>query len=166
MTLPSDPFALLGLPRNFGLAEADISAAYWSRLPELHPDLSTHSDSDDLAAALNSAREILSRPLSRAEALLHVLAPNLPKDNSLPPGYLAWVMGKHEEMDEELAAADGPAPAARWKQWINEQSATHEARLASLFQSTPPDLKSLQMEINCLRYIERFRSSLAGEGSL
>jgi hypothetical protein len=72
-------------------------------------------------------------------------------------------MDARQEMEDELAGPDAKAAALRWTSWVQEQSHKHESNLKNLFQATPIDCKAVQQEINCLRYIDRFRNVLMGD---
>ena len=67
---PTDHFARLGLDRKLGLGEAEIEEAFQTRIKEAHPD---RGGSEEEAAALNAAHEILIRPHRRARHLLELL---------------------------------------------------------------------------------------------
>ncbi len=157
--LSLDPFAALGLPRRFDLAEADIARAHLRTIALAHPDVAG-ADSEKLAAELNAARDQLMDPESRAEALITILGgPAKGDDKALPPAFLMEMMETRESIETDLAA-DALVARAKWGSWATARRREHAVRVAEFFAMTPPDLAGVRKELNAWRYIERLIEQL------
>ncbi|MGD9790726.1 MAG: iron-sulfur cluster co-chaperone HscB C-terminal domain-containing protein [Phycisphaerales bacterium] len=157
--LSHDPFATLGLPRRFDLAEADIARAHLRAIALAHPDVAG-ADSEQLAAELNAARDQIANPESRAESLLMLMGgPAKGDDKGLPPAFLIEVMEIRESIEADLAD-DAVAARAKWGAWATTRRHEHAARVAEFFAKSPPDLAGVRKELNAWRYIERLLEQL------
>lgn len=68
----TDAFALLSLPPRLALDEEMLQRVYLAKSREAHPD---HGGSDETAASVNAAYEILKAPEKRLKHLLEVAGP-------------------------------------------------------------------------------------------
>jgi DnaJ-domain-containing protein 1 len=168
----SDPFAVLGLARRFGLADSEIERAFLTRLGGVHPDLAGEEASLD-AAALTEARATLADPERRGVALLALLGgPSASEDRSLPAGFLMEMMELRERIESELADASAggggaggeEAARARWASFGEERRRGHMERVAALFEGMGADpagvLARVREELNAWRYTERLIEQL------
>lgn len=159
-----DPFAALGLPRRFDLADDRIEAAFLARLAGVHPDLAGENAALD-AAALTGARATLADPERRATALLALLGgPAAGDDRSLPDAFLMEIMELREQIESELASG-GAAARERWTAFAEGRRREHTERVAALFAALtdPPadtDLRAIRLELNAWRYTERLIEQL------
>ncbi|MFG0253141.1 MAG: DnaJ domain-containing protein [Phycisphaerales bacterium JB038] len=163
-----DAFALLGLPRRFEVAEADIERAYLARAAALHPDRFQdpveQAEAVRRAARVNDARKLLLDREQRAIHLLRLLIGGADESSeALPDGFLMEVL----EIREEMEADDGdPSRRAHWDEWAREQRAEYLARIGALFAGAADDslnaeaAASIRLELNALRYIERMIEQL------
>jgi molecular chaperone HscB len=159
-----DPFQTLGLPRRFDLDEADLHARFIHASSTHHPDRHTdpvlQAEAAEQSAEINHAYAVLSDPERRADTLLTLLGgPAKDQDKSLPPALLMDMMVIREQL-EETVAENNEAELEKLRAWANGQRETHLAKVAELFdgeESTLPDAKakSIRLELNTLRYIER-----------
>jgi molecular chaperone HscB len=171
---PTDAFAVLGLPRRFDLAPADVQRAYLAKVTQAHPDalgaemLEDLDDAAALTAELNRAKSLLESDESRANLLLALLGgPAKEADKSLPDGLLMEVMEVREQVDAALAQGD-PSQRAKWKHWAMDQRRAYAARAQALFdrlqaESGPPrdqSARELRRHLNAWRYIERMIEQL------
>lgn len=154
-----NPFEQLGLPARFDLSPAEISRAYLSKIGAAHPDLAPSDDTDEPAAKLNHARTVLANPELRADALLLALGgPAKETDRTLPPGFLASIMERREEIEAALASGGGAARET-WQQWAGAARAEYQSRVGSMFRDGAP-LANIRRELNAWRYIERLIEQL------
>lgn len=166
-----DPFALLGLPRQFEITAAQLQAAYLKRAAAHHPDRITdpieQAEAARHAARLNDARAILADDERRANALLQLLGgPTKEQDKSLPDGFLMDMMDVRQQMEEMLARND-PEQRQRLEQWALQQRQDYINTVSSLFkkvgESTQPSdelFREIRMQLNAWRYIERMIEQL------
>lgn len=160
----ADPFDMLGLEPRFDLESGVIRRAYLARVAMVHPDAAR---GDDLrsTAELNLAKQVLEDPERRANLLLSRLGgPSKEGDKSLPDGFLAGTMEMRERIEEALAT-DESGSRERVQAEAIELRAGHVRRVSDLFRSaisSPSEatLRSIRMELNAWRYIERLIEQL------
>lgn len=159
-----DPFALLGLPRRYGLDRAALEAAYLGRSAALHPDFADVGLED--SAALNEARETLQDPERRALALWRLLG-GVGDEKALPPGFLMRVMEWREELEAARASGDAGSLAA-FERLAEERRREHQRAVAGLFEAVEAAgadvsglLGRIRLELNAWRYTERLLEQLA-----
>src|SRR5262245_39672932 len=119
--MDNDPFALLGLPREYELTAGAMQAAYLRLSATLHPDRVRDPVEQQAAAAraaqLNDARAILVNDERRADALLRLVGgPSKEQLKALPDGFLQEMMQVRMEMEEALAGGTA-AERSRLEQW-------------------------------------------------
>ncbi len=161
--VPSDPFALLGLPPEFDVDPARVERAWLRLAGELHPDR-THEDDESQGrlAQINESRQILLDPEQRANALLMRLGGSaMESDRSLPEGFLAEMMEVREQAEEARASGD----TSRWEEfraWADARRQRHIESVRELFAGSPDEraLRSIRVELNAWRYIERMLEQL------
>lgn len=165
----TDPFAVLGLPRRYGLDAATIERAYLDRVAKAHPDAvagamndgEDESDMDRPASELNDARRVLSNPEQRAIALWRLLGGV--EDKQLSPAFLMEMMATREAME----SSKDPAERGRWEAWTSERRAEYAARVGELFAriearaAAPEILRDIRQQLNQWRYIERMAEHIA-----
>lgn len=166
-----DPFQTLGLPPRFDLNEADLHARFIQASAANHPDRYTdpvdQADAAERAAEINHAYAVLADPERRADALLTRLGgPAKDQDKSLPPDLLIDMMETRERMEDAVAENDRPQ-LDQLRAWANHQRETHLKMIAELFadnpHALPPDTaKSIRLELNTLRYIQRMLDQMPG----
>lgn len=173
----NDPFDTLGLPATFDLDPAAVSRAYFARAAGVHPDLargdSPRGDVERAAASLNEARRVLADPEKRAAALLARLSAGVPglegDEKRLPAGFLPEIMEVREEIESDKAAAT-PGWMEKWEAWARGERKRYAERASALFsdaqrataegKSPAEALKSVRIELNAWRYIERLIEQL------
>lgn len=162
-------FEVLGLPLIFNLTEPTIESAYFQRAAEVHPDVANSDDSETLSARLNTARQRILNPESRAIELLRAVASDkVCMDNSLPEHFLSEIMVAR--MDMEMAVSSGdPHDIDTWRQWADDQRSDFLRAVSNLFDRLDTtedaharDALSLDIKrtLNAWRYIERMRTQL------
>jgi molecular chaperone HscB len=169
-----DPFAVLGLPRRYGVGAAEVQRAYLARAAGVHPDLAGDEDEvEERSALLNRARETLESPERRAVALWRLLGGGGREgedDRALPPGFLMEMMEVREELEAAQRTRD-PEGLRKWEAWAAERRKGHEAAVARLFEGVegveggagaadPGVLKKIKLELNAWRYVERLIEQL------
>jgi molecular chaperone HscB len=169
-----DPFAILGLPRQFDLDTEDLHRRYIQASARTHPDRFRdpldQADAAEQSATINEAHRLLSDPAARADALLQLIGgPGKSDDKSLPADLLMEMMEIREEMEQAIAADDA-ATLARLRVWANDEKAKHLQRIADLFTRTHQDpsvtettLKQIRLELNALRYVQRMLEQMPTE---
>lgn len=169
------PFAVLGLAPSFALTRQDIERAYLLRAAALHPDRGGHADSGAEAdsARLNEARSALLAEESRAAALLALLGgPDAAACPDLPPGFLAEMLQARVDLEEATASGDA-AELDRWRAWAAARRVEVLARVAGLFAGAagvgpgPSSARrSIRVELNALRYLERMLEQMPRSGGV
>ncbi|MDR2091761.1 MAG: Fe-S protein assembly co-chaperone HscB [Azoarcus sp.] len=109
-----DYFALFGLPRRFGIDEADLDRAWHALQAEVHPDRHAHLPDSERHRAMrgalrvNEAYATLKRPISRARYLLDLVGIGTDKiDNTaMASGFLIEQMEWREAVEEARAFGD------------------------------------------------------------
>ncbi|MFZ4572773.1 MAG: iron-sulfur cluster co-chaperone HscB C-terminal domain-containing protein [Phycisphaerales bacterium] len=164
MSPPTDspnPFVVLGLPATFDLDTALVHRSYLARIASVHPDAGEADES--LAADLHLARDVLSNPESRADALLRLRGDERPSPTrDLPTGFLAEIMGIREEIE---ASASDPAARTHWATWAAQERAEFALRVSALFAKDAPT-PEIRRTLNAWRYIERLIEQLDHPGGV
>lgn len=114
MDFSADHFELFGLPRVFRIDSQMLEQRYRDLQAQVHPDRhAAGSDSDrrlslQWATQVNEAVQTLRAPLTRAQYLLKLAAPDLGKDRqfALPTDFLVEQMEWREAVAEARAAGD------------------------------------------------------------
>lgn len=155
---PADPFATLGVPREFAIDARALQRAYLRVSVKIHPDVAGDTA---VSATVNAARDVLADPERRAAALLALLGgPSAADDASLPEGFLMEIL----EIREEVEAARGDAAAtAEWEAWADTQRESYIERVGAMFAASaddPATLVAIRRELNAWRYIERLIEQL------
>ncbi len=164
-----DPFETLGVPARFDLEAADLDRAYFGRSAALHPDIASgNPDAARRMAELNRAKEILSSPERRADALLRRLGgPDRSEHRQLPPAFLAEIMEVREEIEAALAAAPErrEQERLRWEAWAEGERSRAIEEVGEMFRGLaspgdPEGLRAIRTRLNAWRYIERLIEQL------
>ncbi|MEZ6190513.1 MAG: iron-sulfur cluster co-chaperone HscB C-terminal domain-containing protein [Phycisphaerales bacterium] len=84
----------------------------------------------------------------------------------MPPDLLMDMMETRERMEDAIAE-NNLSELDKLRAWANEQRDTHLKKIASLFakhqESLAPDTaKSIRLELNTLRYIQRMLDQMPG----
>ncbi|MCW5748113.1 MAG: Fe-S protein assembly co-chaperone HscB [Alphaproteobacteria bacterium] len=154
----SDHFARLGLEPRFDVDLQGLDRRYFELQRQLHPDRFARKSprekaiSQQQAAALNEAYEVLKTPLRRARYLARQLGVDLPDEGRTidDPDLLMEAMEKREA----LAAASGP-------QAIEVLAREAAAERAALLQNLSPlfaavDRRGVRAAILRLAYLDKF----------
>lgn len=167
--MPFDPYAQLGLERDYDIDRARLQRAYLAAAAKWHPD--RHADpvrkreAEQRSAEVNRARVLLENDEQRAGALLELLGgPGKSDDKSLPDGFLMDILEVRQELEEAVESGDAQG-RGKVESWADEQRAAFRARVAELFGNVgdPPDadaLAAIRLELNAWRYIERLIEQL------
>jgi len=166
-----DPFQTLGLPRRYDLSEADLHTKFIHLSSSTHPDRYTdpveQADAAERAAEINQAYAILKDAEQRADALLSLLGgPGKDQDKSLPPDLLMEMMETRERMEEAITHNDQPE-LDKLRAWAQDQRDAHLHKVAGLFRQCAENLpedagKTIRVELNSLRYIQRMLDQMPG----
>jgi curved DNA-binding protein CbpA len=164
-----DPFDVLGLGAGFDLSQSEIDAAYFRRAAALHPDVAAaRPEAAGAMAALNRAKDVLSSPERRADALiLRLGGPGRDQHKQLPPSFLAEIMEVREQVEEALALPRDQRSGARdrWERWAEAERAKAISEVSAMFAGlgSPPSaaaLADIRSRLNAWRYIERLIEQL------
>lgn len=166
----ANPFAAFGLPLRFDLDEAVLQRRFIELSAANHPDRFEdpleQADAAEASAAINEAYRVLKDPELRANALLEALGgAGKSDDKTLPPDLLMQMIELREQQQEAEAGGD-KATLASLRRQAHDKRQEHLQTLASLFAKAgqaAPDaavLKSIRVELNALRYIERMIEQL------
>ncbi|MDZ4754996.1 MAG: Fe-S protein assembly co-chaperone HscB [Phycisphaerae bacterium] len=173
-----DPFALLGLPREFRIEPAQVRAAQRRLGAALHPDRAANpieaAESARRAAAINEALNALTDPLRRAEALLALedSATSGAGAEALPPAFLVEIMELRESLDDAIAAGDDERIATLRDAFVARRDALLES-IAQLFDQALGSrgeartglFTRARSELSVLRYVVRFLDRVASHGA-
>ncbi len=172
--MPFDPFATLGLGRDYDIDRAHLQRAYLTKAAKWHPDRFAdpvrRSEAEQRSAEINRARVVLEDDEQRAEALLTFFGgPGKSDDKSLPDDFLMDILEVRQELEEAVHSGDAQGKQ-RVEQWAEQQRAAYRQRVGELFHSigNPPDahaLRGIRLELNAWRYIERLIEQLDTAGS-
>lgn len=157
--MPDDPFAVFDLPPRFDLDTQALLQKFLAAAAATHPDrfvdLLDQADAADRSALINQAYRTLSDPEARAHALLALRGgPAAADDKALPPTLLMEMMELREELETAIKADDQLA-LTRLHDAAQSQKQAHLDRLAAHFDHDPFDGKTVRLELNALRYIQR-----------
>lgn len=153
-----DHFARLGLARGFAVDAAALDRAYFGLQRRLHPDrfarrpARERAISQQQAAALNEAYEILKNPVRRARYLAELSGVDLPGDGRTidDPGLLMEAM----EAREALGEADTAAAVEELERRSRDDRAAQIASLHGLFERA--ELAAIRRAILRLAYLDKF----------
>ncbi len=164
-----DPFAMLGLERQFDVDPAAMRMAYLKLTAQLHPDRITdpieQAEAAEQAARINGAYRILMDDESRADALLRVLGgPSRSQEKTLPDGFLIKMMDIRQDMEDVLANGD-EKDQQHLSETVRQQRAKHVHAARDVFdqitRNTSHDLlRAARIELNAWRYVERMIEQL------
>jgi molecular chaperone HscB len=159
-----DPFATLGLPRQYDVDLASVEKTHRELSRALHPDkyagagASERRDSLDRAVAVNEAFRIVRDPVRRAEALF-TLAGVPVGENVEPKSEPAFLMEMLEQR-EALSDARDARDASKIRALVIDVEARAketEAELGRGFRdATPETLGELVKKLGNLRFFRRF----------
>jgi len=170
-----DPFKTLSLPRRFDLDLAELHTRFIQASAATHPDRYTdpveQAQAAERAAEINLAYAVLSDPERRADALLTRMGgPAKELDKSLPPDLLMDMMETREQLEAAVADQDH-AEQDKLRAWAHDQREAHLKKIAELFAAAPSDAdnqlpkdtaKTIRLELNALRYIQRMLDQMPG----
>lgn len=180
LTVPAgtDHFALLGLPRAYGVDEGKLERAYLKASRLVHPDYfgaAPRAEQEQAmrhAALLNDAYQTLKDPVRRSEYLLRLLGGKTStQDRTTPPCFLAEMLELREECDDpELATARKTElleqVGARIHALLAELPPLFARALAAPFAQRGGLLAALRSALNSYYYLETLRENLTGEKRL
>lgn len=130
--MPPRPFQLFGLPARFDLDPDEIEQTYRRLAARFHPDKTAAASAFEqkqavmMAAAVNDAYRLLSRPLERAALLLEAQGADTGGEErtAFDPAFLMQQMEWRGELAEARAAASPQRLRA-----LDDEVAAEEARL-------------------------------------
>jgi molecular chaperone HscB len=169
----SDPFSVFGPPHRYEVDLGEVDRLYLECSAGLHPDMLGEAGFSDLGgdgvaagefAELNQARQVLANPEQRAVALWKLWGGV--EDKGLPPGFLMEMMEIRERIEGFQASTDA-ASVAEWEVWAQDRRAEYQRRVGDLFgkltdgsPSNDTVLKTIKLELNAWRYVERLIEQL------
>ncbi len=126
-------FELFGLPTQFNLDAAHLSAQFRELQKRFHPDkYSTASERDRLlavqkAAQINDAYQVLKQPISRAEYLLSELGIDIRNEQNTmqDPAFLMEQMELREELEEIESSSDPESKLFDFEQTVSKMYKSH-----------------------------------------
>jgi molecular chaperone HscB len=164
----NDPFQVLGVTPTFDLDVADLERRQRELSKTLHPDRHSGSLPAERRAALGEAMRVneafraLRDPITRAEALLEVLAGSTQKppiDAALPPGFLMSVMDLREQL-ADLRARRELAGLESLRGQIVVQERALQAELSSSFAAVQAGAKVTPATHEALAKLRYYRRML------
>ena len=162
-----DPFAVLGLPRRFGIDLKEAESRHLELSKALHPDRYSSSGAGERrlsltrAVEVNEAWRILRDPIKRAEAFLKLSGLENEVGETREPkpsgAFLMEVMEAREQLDEAKSARDAGA-IAKIVAEAKAQFRDTEAELARMIDASdsPEKLRAAIPVLGRLRYAARF----------
>ncbi|WJG10506.1 co-chaperone HscB [Aliiglaciecola sp. LCG003] len=162
-------FALFGLPQQFHIDMAVLSATYQSLAQVTHPDkFSAAGGKEKLLAVqknaqVNDGYQVLKKPLSRAEHLLELRGLELQHETQTMQDsqFLMQQMEWREELHEIEKASEPERALAALELQIAAQTKQHFSRLESLLnqQNAEAD-KNAAMEVRKLKFLEKMKKEI------
>jgi molecular chaperone HscB len=159
-----DPFATLGLPRQYDVDLASIEKTHRELSRALHPDkyagagASERRDSLERAVAVNEAFRIVRDPVRRAEALFQLAG--VPVGENVEPKSDPSFLMEMLEQREALAEARDARDLARLHALVAEVEAravaTQEELGRGFADASPGALSELVKKLGNLRFFRRF----------
>ena len=161
--MPSDDFALFGLPRRFAIDRAELDARRRALQGEVHPDRFAGADAAARRAAMqssvrvNEAHARLADPLKRAAFLCELAGTSIgAEDNTaMPIDFLQQQLGWREALDEAESREEIDALAA---ELAGERRRRYERLSAALDDAH--DFERAAAEVRALMFIERFAADV------
>jgi molecular chaperone HscB len=156
-----DPFATLGVPRDFDVDLAVVEKTHRELSRALHPDRFVGAGASERRAALgkavevNEAWRVVRDPIRRAEALLKLAGVAVGEGNEpkADPEFLMEMLELREALAEARQARDLPS-VRRMAQVIESRAAAVERQLAEGFAQGDP--APLVARVGELRFFRRF----------
>jgi molecular chaperone HscB len=156
-----DPFATLGIPRDYDVDLAAVEKTHRELSRALHPDKFVGASPSERRAALtravevNEAWRVVRDPIRRAEALLKLLgvAVGEDKEPKADPEFLMEMLEQRESLAEARQARDLTA-VRRMAQAIEQRARAVEAALADGFARG--NAAQLVGKLGELRFYRRF----------
>jgi len=175
-----DQFAVVGLPRVYGLDVQELERRYKALSKKLHPDRFARADararrvSLSRSVALNQAWRTLRDPVRRGEYLLGLFGIEVGGEEGtrrtgsegkgerfpVPQALLLEVMELREALAEARAAGDQANIEALAADVGSRRSRALET-VAAGFARTPPDLEGVAAALVEVRYFDRFLEEVA-----
>jgi len=147
-----DAFKTLSLPRQAGLDDGTLQRAYAEQSRAAHPD---HAGSEQLAAQVNEAYQILRAPDKRLKHLLEIAAPEdaktwrtVPLDEEMMSVFMA--LGSALEASGKFLEKKGKAGSALAKALLTNEELMHRETLESLGYTLADLLKRLESRLPTL----------------
>jgi molecular chaperone HscB len=167
-----DPFATLGLPRQYDLDKAALDRRYRDLQQTLHPDRHASAPPAERAVTLqkavgvNEAYRVLRDDLKRGEALLALLGGRVDTQTA-DPELLMEMMELREALTEARAAGDA-TEVARLAAQVEQKAVAARQELTSTFAALPTAgpasaetaLATAQGLLGRLRYYRRFQDEV------
>jgi len=161
-----DPFATLGLPREFALDSEGLERRYRDLQRALHPDRHVNATPAERRVALgkavevNEAYRVLKDDVRRAESLLGLLGHVAVKDSAVDPELLMEVMELRESLSEAKQAKD-LARVRKLTSQVQSLATVTSRELAAAFVELPPGgaasaLAKPAALLSKLKYYKRF----------
>ncbi|SON50468.1 co-chaperone HscB [Vibrio tapetis] len=130
-------FELFGLPTQFNLDAAHLSAQFRELQKRFHPDkYATASERDRLlavqkAAQINDAYQVLKQPISRAEYLLSELGVDIRNEQNTmqDPAFLMEQMELREELEQIETSSEPESKLFDFEQTVGKMYKSHLAAL-------------------------------------
>jgi len=160
-----DPFATLGLPREYALDSELLERRYRDLQRALHPDRHVHATPAERRVALgkavevNEAYRVLKDDVRRAESLLALLG-HAAKDSAADPELLLEVMELREALSEAKQARSLPR-VRKLAAEVQALASTTRRELAATFGELPGDAAPAALVrpaalLSKLKYYKRF----------
>lgn len=161
--LSSDDFAILGLPRQFVLDAATLTAAWRALQGRVHPDQFVQQGAQAQRLAMqwavraNEAYQRLKDPVQRAIYLCQLAGQPMPERASLPVDFLQQQMAWREALD---AANSAQALQALWQQAEDfQRQALHS--VAEQLDTASDYVQALGI-LQQLQFVQKFQTQVEG----
>lgn len=171
---PPGPFQTLGLDPTWEVDSKGLKRSLLQLSRYVHPDYfvtadpETREQAERASAALNSAYEVLTDEVSRADWLVNELGgPKESEERQMPQPFLMQVMEWNETLEEARDAQPGSAEWQAMEQLGRELIEERANRIAAIGDRLTPlpehgsdTLAETRREINAIRYIDRAQNEL------
>lgn len=163
-------FDLFGLPVQFEVDQTRLTQVYKALAQVTHPDkFATASSQDRLISVqknsqVNDGYQILKKPISRAEHLLHVRGVELKHEQQTmqDPEFLMQQMEWREKLEDIQDNADAEKALADLDDEINVQFKAHiEQVRAALDNATAEANIEAAAEVRKLKFLDKLRHEIS-----
>lgn len=170
ISLSDDDFALMGLPRRFGLDPKALDARWKDLQRQTHPDRFAAQGTAAQRVAMqwsvrvNEAYQRLRDPVKRAAYLCELAGASIDaeRNTAMPAEFLVQQMEWRESMEDSVVARDIQG-LSQLMQEVQASLAESELLVEHLLDSVQPNYEKAAQEVRRMMFLVKFKSQLVEE---